>query len=174
MCTLWWSLTGMNNERRISKFIVKIRKCSSCPAPLFWKRCRYIECGSCLFTKMLSNDAFESRNQYHFETPYSPWSWMIIAMANFITLKTLFTYPWQLIKQYKHELITVATSSPLSITDLWPGPSYLTPNTRLRCLPTCLRNHALHFYYEDKVCIDIILLVKLKNWETLRNIWEIS
>ena len=51
MCTLWWSLTGMNNERRISKFIVKIRKCCSCPAPLFWKTCRCIDWGSCLFTK---------------------------------------------------------------------------------------------------------------------------
>ena len=128
-----------------------------------------------LFVCKISNDAIK---RYHFETPYSPWSWMIIAMANFITLKTLFTYPWQLIKQYKHELITVATSSPLSITDLWPGPSYLTPNTRLRCLPTCLLNHALHFYYEDKLCIDIILLVNRrigKLWETFkRSVREIK
>ena len=99
------------------------------PCPfLFWKRCRRIDWGSCLFTKhQRSYHTLVSKHNLYFETPCSPWSWMIIAMANFITLKTLFTYPWQLIKQYKHELITVATSSPLSITDLWPGPSNLTP-----------------------------------------------
>ena len=144
MCTLWWSLTRMNNERRISKFIVEIRKCR-CPAPLFWKRCR-VRIG-CLFTKYLrcyhqgarvltTISLFFLYCLYHFETPYIPWSWMIIAIANFITLKTLFTYPWQLIKQYKHELITVTTSSPLSIIDLWPDTSYLNPPCLSASLPT--------------------------------------